>query len=103
MSIAMSISPWHTFVRVCMRACMCVSQTGVGPVSHKAIKGRVSSGMCDGAGQRAGGAVACVFVCSVRVINKRKRRGTNNVLLLGPGLDPFSTFTRPPPPPGIYK
>lgn len=76
---------------------MCVSQTGVGPVSHKAIKGRVSSGMCDGAGQRAGGAVACVFVCSVRVINKRKRRGTNNVLLLGPGLDPFSTFTRPPP------
>lgn len=87
---------WCVCRQVFICVCTCVCQTCVGPVSHKAIKGRVSGGMCDRARQR-GEALArrlCVCVCAVRVINKRKLRGTNNEPLLVPSLD---SFTRSPP------
>lgn len=40
-------------------------------------------------------------MCSAWVINKRKLRGTNIVLLLLPAMDPLSTFTRAPPSPPL--
>lgn len=75
-----------------------VCQTGVRPVSHEAIKGRASSGMCDRAGPGGGfGLDLCVCVCVVWVINKRKLRGTNNVPLLVPSLGPPPLCSLPLP------